>query len=131
MGSNFIEALVLCLVVCAVLFIIFLIFRELVCWYWKINRAIVLLESINGHLERLSKISRSLSASTKISISGIDKLSTEERELIKSIYGRLPKMDESAKQEILAKFRDKIMKKLNIDGTENPEDAIRELVNMI
>ena len=35
-----------------VLLIVFLIFRELVCWYWKINRIVELLESI----ERNTKI---------------------------------------------------------------------------
>ena len=30
--------------------IIFLVFREVVCWYWKINRVVQLLESIEASL---------------------------------------------------------------------------------
>jgi hypothetical protein len=30
--------------------VIFLVFRELVCWYWKINRMVELLESIDATL---------------------------------------------------------------------------------
>ena len=34
--------------------VVFLIIRELVCWYWKINRIVELLEEIRGHLSALS-----------------------------------------------------------------------------
>jgi len=34
----------------AVLILIFLAIREIVCWYWKINRIVELLESIESHL---------------------------------------------------------------------------------
>ena len=33
--------------------ILFLLFRQLVCWYWKINKAIGLLESIESHLSEM------------------------------------------------------------------------------
>lgn len=33
-----------------VLIVIFLAIREIVCWYWKINRMVELLESIDAHL---------------------------------------------------------------------------------
>lgn len=33
--------------------IVLLIFREVVCWYWKINESIGLLRSIDRHLLRL------------------------------------------------------------------------------
>ena len=38
-----------------VLFIIFLILRELNCWYWKINRMADTLDRIDNSLEQLSK----------------------------------------------------------------------------
>lgn len=45
-----------------VLFLIFLICRELNCWYWKINRRIELLEEQNNSLkeiiEKLEEIER-------------------------------------------------------------------------
>jgi hypothetical protein len=37
-----------------VLIIVFLIFREFFTWYWKQNRIVSLLESIDGHLETLT-----------------------------------------------------------------------------
>jgi len=46
------------LVVFFIAFIVFLILRELMCWYWKINRVITLLESIDY------KLSSSTNAST-------------------------------------------------------------------
>ena len=33
-----------------ILVVIFLVFRELVCWYWKINRMVELLENIDATL---------------------------------------------------------------------------------
>jgi hypothetical protein len=34
----------------AILVLVFLVFREVVCWYWKINRMVELLESIEASL---------------------------------------------------------------------------------
>jgi len=34
----------------AIVIVIFLVFREVVCWYWKINRMVELLESIDAAL---------------------------------------------------------------------------------
>jgi hypothetical protein len=34
----------------AIAVVIFLVFREVVCWYWKINRVVQLLESIEANL---------------------------------------------------------------------------------
>lgn len=36
-----------------ILVVIFLVCREIVCWYWKINRAVELLERQNVLLERI------------------------------------------------------------------------------
>jgi len=47
MDDQVLENLIGILVVC---FIIFMICRELVCWYWKLNRIVSLLESINKKL---------------------------------------------------------------------------------
>ena len=38
--------------------IVWLICRELICWYWKINKAIGLLESIDQRLKTLADASR-------------------------------------------------------------------------
>lgn len=38
------------IVAVAILIVIFLVFREIVCWYWKINRVVELLESIDATL---------------------------------------------------------------------------------
>ncbi len=35
----------------AVIFVVFLICRELVCWYWKVNRQVELLEKIHEQLK--------------------------------------------------------------------------------
>jgi len=41
------------LIVLLVVLVVFLICREIVCWYWKINKQISLLESIDSHLQTL------------------------------------------------------------------------------
>jgi len=38
-----------------VAFIVFLILRELMCWYWKVNRIVSLLEGIQASLYNLSR----------------------------------------------------------------------------
>jgi len=47
---NVSDPLVTALVVLGILIVIFLVFREVVCWYWKINRMVQLLESIEALL---------------------------------------------------------------------------------
>ncbi len=37
-----------------VVLVAFLIFREVVCWYWKINYGIELLEKIHSELEKMN-----------------------------------------------------------------------------
>lgn len=44
------------LVILGVLFLFFLIGRELVCWYWKINRTVELLEKIHEQLKNRTGI---------------------------------------------------------------------------
>ena len=39
--------------------VIFLICRELVCWYWKINRIVILLEQQNNLLSRMLSVDES------------------------------------------------------------------------
>jgi hypothetical protein len=51
------EAIGVILVVIVIAIVVFLIAREIVCWYWKINRAITLLESINEQLGDLNNAS--------------------------------------------------------------------------
>ncbi len=47
-GVN--NSLVEGVVALAIMVVIFLVFREVVCWYWKINRMVELLESIDATL---------------------------------------------------------------------------------
>jgi hypothetical protein len=42
--------LVATVVTLVIVIAIFLLFREVVCWYWKINRVVELLESIDATL---------------------------------------------------------------------------------
>lgn len=48
--ANGEEALVAILAACLIIFVVFLILREVVCWYWKINRIVELLEAIYHQL---------------------------------------------------------------------------------
>uniref|UniRef100_I2PXM5 Uncharacterized protein n=1 Tax=Desulfovibrio sp. U5L TaxID=596152 RepID=I2PXM5_9BACT len=41
------------LITLLILLVIFLVCREIVCWYWKINKAVELLERQNVLLERI------------------------------------------------------------------------------
>jgi hypothetical protein len=53
------EVVVYALIAVAVWFLISLILREFMCWYWKINQALRLLESIDESLKQLPTVSRS------------------------------------------------------------------------
>jgi hypothetical protein len=44
------DPLLAAVIALAILVVIFLVFREVVCWYWKINRMVELLESIEAIL---------------------------------------------------------------------------------
>jgi len=48
--EDFVKVAIICLLV---LLGVFLLFREILCWYWKINQAIELLERIDHKLDRL------------------------------------------------------------------------------
>ncbi len=64
-------------VVLIVLFIIFLICRELFCWYYKINKAVALLTDINENLKELLAESRSAPHNTAV----MPPVTKEERSL--------------------------------------------------
>ena len=51
MDNNVILSLV-------ILIVIFLVFRDLVCWYWKINYQVKLLEEIRNELKKLNKVNQ-------------------------------------------------------------------------
>ena len=51
-ASNLVSALLLLFVVFAILVAIFLICREIVCWYWKINAQVALLTEIRDLLRQ-------------------------------------------------------------------------------
>ena len=41
------------LLIALLIIVVFLVCREIVCWYWKINKAVNLLEEMKDSLERL------------------------------------------------------------------------------
>ena len=43
------------LVILAILFLIFLACREIVCWYWKINKTVDTLDEILAELKKMNK----------------------------------------------------------------------------
>lgn len=45
-------------IVLVIAIVVFLIFREVWCWYWKINEAIKLLQSIDESLKQLPAVAR-------------------------------------------------------------------------
>jgi len=62
-------------IVLLVLLLIFLIARELICWYWKLNKIVSLLESIDGKLNLDDKIEQIQIALDKIEGNSIGKSS--------------------------------------------------------
>ncbi len=54
------------LIIVAVCIVIFLICREIICWYWKLNRIVTLLEDIRRELK---KTNASIGDSEKIELS--------------------------------------------------------------
>ena len=55
------EALIIFLVLLVAFVVLFLVFRELVCWYWKINRSVELLTEIRDLLSARNLSSASAS----------------------------------------------------------------------
>jgi len=53
-GLSFQELFVMFFISLVIPVVLLLIFREVVCWYWKINHIVRTLDSINSHLEKLS-----------------------------------------------------------------------------
>lgn len=51
MDSNSTFAVMICVTI-----LIFLVCREMVCWYWKINRTVDVLEQILAQLKRMNGI---------------------------------------------------------------------------
>lgn len=49
------QSITVALIVIAVIFVIFLVCRQVVCWYWKINRGIELMEQILVELKKSNK----------------------------------------------------------------------------
>lgn len=68
MGSN--DIIIYGFIGLVVLIVIFLLFRELNCWYWKINEKIALQKETNS---LLGKISRQLDTNDKTSKQMTDK----------------------------------------------------------
>ena len=49
-SADLIMGLLIALVAFAVIGVVFLVLREVMCWYWKINTIVSLLEKIAAHL---------------------------------------------------------------------------------
>jgi|GEM_PF-1068056 hypothetical protein len=54
-----------------VLVLLFLIFREAICWYWKINRMVRLLEIISGKFESMEKSIKLIAEKQSLSMTSI------------------------------------------------------------
>jgi hypothetical protein len=48
----------------AIIVVVFLVLREVWCWYWKINRMVALLESIDESLKQLPAVTRNKGIAT-------------------------------------------------------------------
>lgn len=48
----------------AMVVVVFLVLREVWCWYWKINRMVALLESIDESLKQLPAVARNKGIAT-------------------------------------------------------------------
>ena len=53
---NFGAVIVVALLLIGVLFVIFLVLRELMCWYWKINKLVDIQNEMNGHLKTIANL---------------------------------------------------------------------------
>lgn len=62
-----------------ILLFVFLIARELMCWYWKLNKMVSLLESINEKLDLGDKIEQIQIALDKIEGNSIKKPVEEDK----------------------------------------------------
>lgn len=62
-SGNFISSLLITL---AVLVVIFLVLREVVCWYWKINSSIALLTEIRDLLAKNTSVSQQSSSNNSL-----------------------------------------------------------------
>lgn len=72
--DNLLNSLLIFLLVTIV---IFFIARELVCWYWKINRIVELLESIDRKLSKNNGLSKNVKSKTSLVNGSLEKESID------------------------------------------------------
>lgn len=66
-----------------------------------------------------------------IIITGIGRLTPEERDVAKKLYARMGSIDESGKERILKRFTETYSRKLTFKGSEDPEVLLYELYKRI
>ncbi len=66
-------------------------------------------------------------ANPDVVMRGIERLGTAERTIIKDLYVRIDKMSAAEKEIILEKFREKIVSRLEVQGTEDMEVVLYEI----
>jgi uncharacterized RDD family membrane protein YckC len=66
-------------------------------------------------------------ANPDVVISGIERLGTAERTIIKDLSMRIDKLTAAEKEKILEKFREKIVSQLEVRGTEDMELVLYEI----
>jgi hypothetical protein len=59
-GGFMSEALISSLIVLVIAIVIFLICREIVCWYWKINQMVILFTSMETKISKIMEINGNL-----------------------------------------------------------------------
>lgn len=65
--------------------------------------------------------------SRDIAIGGLHRLTDTERAVIRDLYDRIHKLEMQEKARLLSKFSEKIVGKLTVTGTEDPETILYEL----
>lgn len=69
---------------------------------------------------------------SSVIITGIERLSTNDKIIIKNFFGRWSTMKAGKeKQIIMEKFRERILTKISVEGTEDPEILLCELYKRI
>jgi uncharacterized RDD family membrane protein YckC len=66
-------------------------------------------------------------ANPRCTIRGVDRLGPTERTIVKDLYARLEKLEPNERHLILDKFKDKIISKLDIQGSGDPEVILYEI----
>lgn len=97
------------------------------------NTIVIYDRSVNKNIkDYLNKALVHSSLRSSVQILGLEKLTDNDKIIIKNIYGRLDKIkDGPAKIDLMSKFYDNITKKVKITGTDDPEIILCEIYKRI